>query len=408
MAKIRVGVFMGGMSAEKEVSFNSGRTICDHIDVNNYDIIPLFQHHDGILYILPWHFLHRGKIDDFAHRLKAEAQTVLWDDLKTIVDFIYIAAHGRFSEDGSLQGFLQILGIPYLGSGVFSSALCMDKIMQKMLLKAEGITVPRDIIINKKDAIHMSIKLQKIVDSLVEKKINFPLVIKPHHEGSSLGVSVIHTPDDLDPAIQKACFVNPDQPQAVLIEEKITGMEFSCIVLTDYKTGNRIPLQPTEIVHERGTDFFDYTQKYMPGRATKFTPARTTPAIITAIQETSVAVAQILGIETIARIDGIVRDDGAIVIFDPNSLAGMGPSSFVFNQAATYGLSHTQLINHLIETELYGYGMLAPAIQKTHDIDHMSNKIRVAVLLGGRSNEKETSLDSGRNVIYKLSPQRYD
>src|SRR6266404_1991930 len=119
MQKIRIGVLMGGKSLEKEVSFNTGRTVCDYIDTTQYIAIPLYQAGSKI-YLLPWHFLHRGKTTDFEHRLATEAEFIAWDNLKKHVDFIYIAQHGRYAEDGTLQGFLTILGIPYLGSGVFA------------------------------------------------------------------------------------------------------------------------------------------------------------------------------------------------------------------------------------------------------------------------------------------------
>ena len=105
MKKINVGVLMGGMSVEKEVSFISGRTVCDHLDTQIYNVIPLFQTTDNHLFILPWRFLYRGKITDFLHRLESEAEKIRWDDLKKNIDFMYIATHGRYAEDGTLQGF---------------------------------------------------------------------------------------------------------------------------------------------------------------------------------------------------------------------------------------------------------------------------------------------------------------
>src|SRR5271155_2979995 len=108
--KYRIGVLMGGMNIEREVSFNSGRTICDHIDSSKYEVIPLFQTEQGDLYILGWHFLHRGKIADFRKRLDLESKLFRWDELKNIVDFVYVAMHGRYAEDGTLQGMLEVLG----------------------------------------------------------------------------------------------------------------------------------------------------------------------------------------------------------------------------------------------------------------------------------------------------------
>src|SRR5271156_4615465 len=146
--KIRVGVLMGGRSAEHEVSFNSGRTVCDHLDSTRYTVVPLFQKNDGELYILPWRFLHRGKTTDFEHRLAIDAQLISWDQLKGCVDFVYIAAHGRYAEDGILQGVLELYNIPYLGSKIFASALCMDKKIQKTFLRQSGIETPKDIVIS--------------------------------------------------------------------------------------------------------------------------------------------------------------------------------------------------------------------------------------------------------------------
>ncbi len=138
---------MGGRGAEREVSFNSGRTVCDHLDSARYTIVPLYQRHNGSLYILPYRFLHRGKTSDFEHRLDGEAEKISWDSLKDHVDFIYIAMHGRYAEDGTMQGFLEILGIPYFGSKVMASALGMDKVVQKEILKSHGILVPKGIAI---------------------------------------------------------------------------------------------------------------------------------------------------------------------------------------------------------------------------------------------------------------------
>lgn len=407
MSKLRVGVLMGGKSIEKEVSFNSGRTVCDHLDIFRYDIIPLFQRSNGDLYILPARFLHRGKISDFEHRLESEAQKISWDKLKDLVEFIYIAMHGKYAEDGTVQGMLEVLGIPYLGSKVMASAAGMDKVAQKKLLKAQGIHVARDITITPNVLKQYIQQPEQLYERIENAALPLPLVVKPYKEGSSLGVSVIHTKSELIPAVLKAATIDGKVPQSVLIEEYIRGMEFSCIIITDYKTGTIIPMPPTEIIPE--TDFYDYEQKYMPGRATKFTPARCSQEIKHKIQQTSQEVMRILEIENLARIDGIVTADGLIVIIDPNTLSGMAPSSFLFKQAAEMNMSHTSLINHLIETELCRYEMLSNLCdtEKKEKRCMTESKKRIAVLMGGRSHEKEISLESGRNVFYKISPHKY-
>ncbi len=408
MKKLRVGVLMGGKGLEKEVSFNSGRTICDHLDVARYTIIPLFQS-DSSLFILPWYFLHRGKTTDFEHRLESEAPHITWDALKNHVDFIYIAQHGRYAEDGTLQGFLEILKIPYLGSGVLASALRMDKIAQKIFLKNAHIDVPHYVVAEPHEIDNYDEYKDILLKKLAVAGIHDIFVVKPSNEGSSLGISIV-TEHDLEATLKKACYIETEKRKRVLIEEKLEGMEFTCIILTDYKTGDYLPMPPTEIIPEPGTTFFDYEQKYMPGRGIKHTPARCDSTTTHAIQQTCINVMKALEFTNTGRIDGFVTTDNKIVITDPNTLSGMAPSSFIFNQAAEIGMSATAIINHLIETELHAYGMLESIIEQEKNSMNTTliKKTRVAVLLGGASNEKETSLDSGRNVYYKLNKEKYD
>ncbi len=440
MKKIRIGVLMGGKSLEKEVSFNTGRTVCDYIDTTQYTTVPLYQTGSKI-YLLPWHFLHRGKTTDFEHRLHNEAEYIAWDDLKNYVDFIYIAQHGRYAEDGTLQGFLNILGIPYLGSNVFASALRTDKIMHKTFLNNAGIATPKFVAVEpyeidnfekyKNNILKQLENLYprarpELVEELSAQRypstgsgrahknknntpdINDLFVVKPFNEGSSLGISIV-TKDNLENALKKACYIEPGKKKRVLIEEKITGMEFTCIILTDHKTGELFALPPTESVSDEEVGFFDYEQKYMPGRGIKRTPARCSDEITKHIQETCIHVMQTLEFDTMCRIDGFLTHDNTIVIIDPNTLSGMAPSSYIFNQAAEINMSPAQLVNYIIETELHRYNLITTDMNNTtSEISSLIQKIRVAILLGGASNEKETSLDSGRNVFYKLSPHKYD
>lgn len=410
MQKLRVGVLMGGKSAEREVSLNSGRTICDHLDTTRYTIMPLFQTVDGSLFLLPWHFLHRGKTADFEHRLATQAQLITWDELPQLIDFMYIAVHGRYAEDGTLQGFLELLRIPYLGSKVYASALGMNKTIQKKILRTHAIDVPHGITIPAHKAANAYAHHAAIMQHLVDANISFPCIVKPEGEGSSLGVTLVNNAQELTSALSTACHVHHGTTQAVLIEEKLEGMEFSCIILTNYKTGELIPLPPTEIVPEAGSSVFDYEQKYMPGRAHKYTPARCSAETIDRIHKTLIKTMRALEITNIARIDGFVTTDNRIVIIDPNTLSGMGPASFLFREAAEINMSHTAVINHLIETELQAYGMLPSVVTHadTHEQIMNTPKMRVAVLMGGASHEKEISLESGRNITYKLSPHHYE
>lgn len=402
--KLRVGVLMGGRNCENEVSFNSGRTICDHLDTERFEVVPVFQTFSGKLYLLPYHFLHRGKISDFEHRLAREAQVICWDELKSLIDFAYLSMHGRNAEDGTLQGMLEVLKIPYLGAKIWGSAVGMDKILQRQMLHANGINVANGIIITREQILNLDAKIDLIRHDLQSAGIDLPVVVKPHKEGSSLGVSVVKSWDNLAVALKQAGHVHAGLVQAVIIEQYLQGMEFSCIIVED-EQGQDIVFSPTEIEIEPGTDYFDYAQKYMRGRAIKHTPARCSQLDLQNIKLVCQKVKAVLNFDTIARVDGFLTPDKQVYIIDPNSLSGMGPTTFMFLQAAESGISHTSLINLLITNELRRYGYILDIESKTKNM--LENKIRIGVLLGGASNERETSLESGRNIIYKLSPQKY-
>lgn len=345
--QLKVGILLGGMSVEKEVSFNSGRTVYDHIDKNRYEPIILFQKSDGTLYELPQKFLYRGKISDFEHRLEKEAKKLTWSSLKNVIDLVFIAMHGRYAEDGVLQGMLEILKIPYVGTKIFGSALSRDKFLMYDALQQAGISVPNHI----KIMYSKETGMPSIHD---DEKIEFPCVVKPHKEGSSIGVSVARTAPELHDALMKAATCSGGM-QSVLVEKKIEGKEFVCSVITDPKTGALVPLTPTEIEIDHGCDIFDYDQKYMPGRATKYTPARFSTEAIKKIQDIAVRAVQALSLHNCMRIDGFLTEE-KIIIIDVNTIVGMAPSSFFFCQAAHQGMNHADVINTLIEAELKYYG----------------------------------------------------
>lgn len=384
------------------------------MDTALYTTIPIYQTIDGKLFILPWHFLHRGKTTDFVDRLETEATVISWDELKNTVDFIYLAVHGRYAEDGTVQGMLEILGIPYLGSGVFASALCMDKHIQQNIIANAGIMTPKGHYVDP-ITIHAllqgKLNLTSITDALASKSIGFPVMVKPIGEGSSIGVCIAHDETSLLQGITRASQVGDTRTQGVLLEEKIIGMEFSCIILADKRQDSLMALPPTEIAQLDGNSFFDYEQKYMPGRALEHTPPRCSQEHMLAIQECCKHVVTVLGIDTIGRVDGFLLVDGRVCIIEANTLSGMGPASLLFRAGAEAGFSHTDLINYLIETDLCRYGIRTAIPGSTQEqektMETINKKIRVAVLFGGQSHEKEISLESGRNVIYKLSPDRY-
>lgn len=401
-SKIKVGVLLGGRSIEREVSFNSGRTVCDHLDMDLFEIISIFQRVTGELYILPWSFLRRGKIADFEHRLDSEAQKISWDDLPSLVDFVYLALHGKYGEDGRVQAMLELLKVPYLGSKVFGSAVGMNRIVHDQFLRAADVDVPQGFSLSVDEVVRFDRK--KIEKKMSDRSLSFPLVIKPTCEGSSFGVFVVKSIDEFEKKSKVTTFISGKKGQPILVEEKLEGMEFNCIVITDNTTGELKPLPPTEIVLVEGREIFDYEQKYMPGKVNERTPARCSSDVIKKIQHECKRAMQALEFTNMARIDGFVTHDNRVVIIDSNPLTGMGPATLLWRQAVEAGMTHSELINNLIKTELKSYKI---ATKKDTQMKEQK-KLKVAVLFGGPTDEREVSFDSGRNAAYKLAGKKYD
>lgn len=392
---IRVGILMAGPSLEKEVSFNSGRTICDHLDRQFYIPIPLFISSKRKLFILPWQFLYRGKISDFENRLESEATEIYWHDLSSIIDFAYLALHGFLGEDGSIQGMLTVLNIPFSGSSILANALCINKKFILHLLSLHDIDTPAEIHIDK------NTKNKKQIVAFLKK--HQKIVIKPELEGSSLGITIIEKESGLNDAIDKAKTINPEFDQNVIAQKYITGREFSIIALE--KDEEWLIFAPTEIV--TNNTLFSYNQKYLPGSICKFTPGRFSKDLVTKIKKTIKKIITIIQPNDIIRIDGIIDQKNIIHIIDINTFPGTAPSSFVFLQSALSGFNPANVINIIIENALKRYKKNY-CLQSKNNYQHSIKKINIAILLGGNSNEKEISLESGRNVYYKLSTMHYN
>ena len=147
MEKLRVGIIMGGMSSENEVSLNSGRNVYDNLDRGRYEPVAVFMDSDGKLWIIPWQIVSQNTTVDISEHLEAEAKKISYEQLRNEIDFAFISLHGKYGDDGCIQGLLEILRIPYTGSGVLASAIGMDKSMQQKILRAAGIGVPKSFVI---------------------------------------------------------------------------------------------------------------------------------------------------------------------------------------------------------------------------------------------------------------------
>ncbi|MBI2609594.1 hypothetical protein HYW53_00260 [Candidatus Giovannonibacteria bacterium] len=340
-SKLKVGVIFGGLSEEREVSLASGRQAYQLMDRVFFEPVAIYFSREAKFWKIPEALVIRNTCKEIEENLEAKAAIpISYEGLAKEIEFALLTTHGKYGDDGCIQGLLELLGIPYSGSGVLSAALGMDKPMQRKLLKfsPDNINIPEGEVIYKED---WERSKSEIASSL-EKKFGFPLVTKPSREGSTLGVKLVKAKGDFDPAMAEAFRFDP----SALIEKYLMGREFSCVVM-----GNKEPAAflPTETIHN--DEIFTYDHKYLPGGSEKVTPMEIDESVIKEIQRQAIAAYKALEAKTFARIDGFVLDSGEVLITDPNSGAstGLGPSSWTFHQASLAGLGPKDFITKLIE-----------------------------------------------------------
>lgn len=336
--KLRVGVVLGGMSSEREISLESGRNIYFNLNPEKYEGIPIFLDAQGTFWQIPLQLLVQNTTTDITARLEDEASRIAYEELKSVADFIYIGLHGKYGEDGCLQGLLELLGIPYTGSGVMASAIGMDKLMQRKLLAGAGIHVPKYLAITEREWGENEEDLL----GQVEDTLGYPCVVKPTREGCSTGLSVVRDPGQMGSALKNAF----QWDTTALVEELLVGMEITCGVI-----GNRemTALPPTETL--RKGDFLTVEEKFLPGEGENITPARLPEEVIRRVQEVMVQAYRVLGLKVYARMDGFVVD-GEVIVSEPNTLPGMTPSTCIFHEAAEVGISPMEFVDRIIELSL--------------------------------------------------------
>jgi D-alanine-D-alanine ligase len=324
MKKIRVIVLMGGRSPEHEISLISGREVVNNLNKKKYEALPVVISKDGKNWKLtdkksldlmsnPIALRGTGKDMVLANKKSISGINSFSDGNKTVV---FIAMAGPYGEDGTMQGLLELSGIPYTGSGVLASALGMDKIKFRDVMKANSIPVPN------------------------EGK-GFPMFVKPSGQGSSVGASIVKNKKDLKNALKLAKKFGGEP----LIEEYIKGTEVTCAVL-----GNKKPytLPVIEIVPLKG-EFFDYESKYTESGAEEIIPARISKSLTKKVQELAIKVYKVLGCKGFARVDFILKADGSPIVLEINTIPGLTPMSLLPKAARAAGISYSNLLDRIIK-----------------------------------------------------------
>ncbi len=307
MKKLTLALLSGGISSEREVSISSGNQVYEALDRERYDIIRYDPKTD-----LP--------------RLVADAPKI---------DAALIILHGPFGEDGTVQGLLDLLEIPYQGSGVLGSALGMNKLVSKQLYEKSGLRIPPYIVLKRIDALD---------PDECEEQLGLPLVVKPVGSGSSVGVSIVKSTDFLKDAVDSA-FAQDD---VVLIEAYIDGIE-----LTGGVIGNDNPeaLPIIEIIPDKSHDFFDYKAKYTAGVTQEICPARIDKAQTEKAQTSAKTAHKALFCKGYSRTDMILKDQD-IYVLETNTIPGMTATSLLPQAAGVAGITFSQLLDRLIELSL--------------------------------------------------------
>jgi D-alanine-D-alanine ligase len=328
--KVRVAVIAGGRSSEHEISMASARSVLEALDPERYETDTIEIDRDG-----------RWALDSGLKELErpvAETLPVPTDDsgsrrLLGRVDVVLPILHGPFGEDGTVQGLLELAGVPYVGAGVTASALCMDKDLFKSVCRDKGIPVTRSVTLRNGDR--------------PENPFGYPVFVKPARLGSSVGITKVEREQQLDEAVALA----RRHDEKVLVEEYVDGVEVECGVL-----GNREPIAsvPGEIEAHGfgGVDWYDYSAKYDEGGMDLIIPPRIPEAAIERVQQVSVEAFVASDCEGMARADCFFTTDGEVLVNELNTIPGFTATSVYAKLFEASGIPYPELLDRLIELAL--------------------------------------------------------
>ena len=343
MSRLNLVVVFGGRSAEHDVSCVTAAHVLRAVDRSRYDVTAIGIDRSG-----SWHLaegamaaLEKGT-DELPDRLEpsglpVSSAPVLMAAASTGTTVVLPLLHGPMGEDGTIQGLLELLDLPYVGSGVLASALCMDKAMAKDVLARHGVPQPR----------HVSLSESSTTSALLESTIRTlgrPLFVKPANMGSSIGVSKVRTLEEFTAAVDHA-FTYDD---VVVVEEAIEGREIEVAIL-----GNDDPRAsvPGEIVP--GNDFYDYDDKYVTDGATLIVPAELDGSSVAEVQQLAISVFRLLRCSGLARIDFFYEQNGrGFLCNEVNTMPGFTPISMYPKLWGASGLPYPELIDRLVDLAL--------------------------------------------------------
>ena len=333
--RLRVALVAGGRSSEHEISLASGRSVLEALDPGRYEVVSVAIGRDGrwALEAAPsGPVLVSDTGTRLAETLPVPAEGATLAALGA-VDVVLPILHGPFGEDGTVQGLLELAGIPYVGAGVAASALAMDKDLFKKVMRASGIPVAR----------HHAIRLGDPVDN----PFGYPVFVKPARLGSSVGISKVHDEAELGPAVELA----RRHDEKVLVEEFVRGVEVECGVLGNLRPPPvaSLPGRIDTLDHE----WYDYASKYDEGGMDLVIPPELPPATIRLVQQRAVDAFVASDCEGMARVDLFVREgDDEVIVNELNTIPGFTATSVYSRLFEASGIAYPELLDRLIELAL--------------------------------------------------------
>ncbi|MCI5663012.1 MAG: D-alanine--D-alanine ligase [Mediterranea sp.] len=324
--KPTIAIVAGGDTSEYHVSLRSAQGISSFIDGERYTQYIVVMHGTDWHVQLPDGTTRPVDRNDFSFTHP--------DGTKVTFDFAYITIHGTPGEDGRLQGYLDMLRIPYSCCGVLAASLTYNKFACNQYLKAFGVRIADSLLLRAG---------QTIADAEVVQRIGLPCFIKPSLGGSSFGVTKVKTPDQIQPAIAKAF----NEAQEVVIEAFMEGTELTCGCYKTHRSQVVFPV--TEVVSHN--EYFDYEAKYR-GESDEITPARISDDLTRRVQQLTLAIYDILGAQGIIRVDYIVTAGEVINLLEVNTTPGMTATSFIPQQVRAAGLDMHQVLTDIIDNQL--------------------------------------------------------
>ena len=365
--RIRVAVLAGGASAERQISLATGIQIAEHLPRDRYEAIlvdPLALMTGNRSLSAEQRALARalaeraGRIEELPERDRRELPPALQRQIERAsaslvpatnalvpgpgydpVDVAFIAIHGPWGEDGTIQGMLELIGIPYVGSGVLASALAMDKVMAKAVLAASGVDVPRGFLVEA--PAHQRDHAPAL---RAAERLGYPVVVKPVRQGSSFGIAIVGRAGELRAAVDDALRYD----DRALVEERLSGTELTIGVIGP--DAELLALPVIEIVSKR--EFFDYRAKYDPELSDEICPARIDDHLARQAQDVATRAHRALGCRDLSRTDMIATDDGRLPVLEVNTIPGMTANSLLPKAARVAGIPFAELCARLVDLAL--------------------------------------------------------